>query len=365
MVNTFINPSLGPASKLGVGLFEDMSPIELRPGFSEVEVQVAIRAAYRQVFGNAYIMESERLTAIESMLRFSEINVREFVRQLAQSERYQSCFFDQCSRYRFIELNFKHLLGRAPINYEEMVEHSKILDDQGYIAEINSYVDSEEYISAFGDATVPFYRGHKTQTGLRAVSFPHMFQLLRGAPASDKDLQQRQRPKLQSALLRNQAHPIILPLGFAGRRTDQDLRRLIAEAVKPSPQVQAQYAQYQTGRALEQKYQEQVELLKTLQQQIFELQSLAAVGENITKKWQRLYSPPPATGGSFPQPRLQQSGIATVAAELDSGATLQERVEQQAKAIEAAEKRISELRSLAVLAEGYLNRWRTRTFARR
>jgi phycocyanin-associated rod linker protein len=34
-----------------------------------------IRAAYRQVFGNQYIMASERLTSAESLLRRGEISV--------------------------------------------------------------------------------------------------------------------------------------------------------------------------------------------------------------------------------------------------------------------------------------------------
>ena len=75
---------------------------------------IAVQAAYRQVFGNVQPMESERLLSAESKLRNGDINVREFVRKLAQSDFYRSRFFDAVSPHRAVELNFKHLLGRPP-----------------------------------------------------------------------------------------------------------------------------------------------------------------------------------------------------------------------------------------------------------
>lgn len=175
----------GPASTLGVGLFEDTDPIELLPGRSEEDVETVIRAVYRQVLGNAYVMESERLAVPESQLKLGEISVREFVRQVGKSKLYQSRFFDSCARYRSTELNFKHFLGRAPDSYAEMKEHSNILDAKGFEADIDSYLDSDEYQETFGEYIVPYIRGYKTQTGKCMVEFTHMFQLLRGASSSD------------------------------------------------------------------------------------------------------------------------------------------------------------------------------------
>ncbi len=175
----------GPASQLGVGLFEDTAPIELIPGRSDEEVESIIRAVYRQVLGNAYVMESERATVPESQFKRGELSVREFVRALAKSDAYRSRFFDTCPRYRFIELNFKHLLGRTPTDLDEMRAHSTILDTQGFEAEIDSYLDSDEYQNAYGENFVPYYRGYKTQPGQTMVGFTHMFSLLRGASSSD------------------------------------------------------------------------------------------------------------------------------------------------------------------------------------
>ena len=59
MNNTFINPVLTKAAELGVGLYEDSEPVKLFPHASSAETEVVIRAIYRQVLGNAHIMESD------------------------------------------------------------------------------------------------------------------------------------------------------------------------------------------------------------------------------------------------------------------------------------------------------------------
>ena len=68
--------------------------VELRAIATEEDLQVVIRAAYRQVLGNAHLMESQHLTRTESLLRNGDITVRAFVRQVAKSDLYQSLFFN-------------------------------------------------------------------------------------------------------------------------------------------------------------------------------------------------------------------------------------------------------------------------------
>jgi phycoerythrin-associated linker protein len=177
--------TFGPAARLGVALFDETPPVEMIPGGSEEEAQIIIKAVYRQILGNAYVMESERATVPESKLKQGELSVREFVRAVAKSDLYRSRFFDTCPRYRFIELNYKHLLGRAPDGLEEMRAHSTILDTKGFEAEIDSYLDSDEYQNAYGENFVPYYRGYKTQPGKNMVGFTHLFALTRGASSSD------------------------------------------------------------------------------------------------------------------------------------------------------------------------------------
>ena len=204
----------GPASRLGVSLFEETPCLELMPGRSEEEVETIIRAVYRQVLGNAYVMESERATIPESQFKRGELSVREFVRALAKSDVYSSRFFDTCPRYRFVELNFKHLLGRAPDGLEEMRGHSTILDTQGFEAEIDSYLDSDEYQNAYGENIVPYYRGYKTQPGQNMVGFTHMFALLRGASSSDfKGSLSGKSPVLNKYVIQETPVAIIPPSG--------------------------------------------------------------------------------------------------------------------------------------------------------
>ena len=74
-----------------------------------------MRAVYKQVLGNAQLMECDRLTSAESLLRNGDITVKGFVNLVAKSELYRSLFLESSSPYGLIELNYKHLLGRAPI----------------------------------------------------------------------------------------------------------------------------------------------------------------------------------------------------------------------------------------------------------
>ena len=67
--------------------------VELGPNATEDNLQTIIRAVYREVLGNAHVMDSQRVAAGESLLRNGDITVRGFVRLVAQSELYRSLFF--------------------------------------------------------------------------------------------------------------------------------------------------------------------------------------------------------------------------------------------------------------------------------
>lgn len=206
--------SFGPASELGVALYEDTPPIEYVPGCTAEEKESIIRAVYKQVLGNAYIMESERATVPESQFKQGDLSVREFVRAIAKSELYRSRFFDTCPRYRYTELNFKHLLGRAPNGYDEMKAHSAILDREGFEADIDSYLDSDEYQNAYGEWFVPYYRGYKSQPGQTMVEFTHMFALLPGAAGSDfKGSLSGNKPALNKDVILESPISVVPPSG--------------------------------------------------------------------------------------------------------------------------------------------------------
>lgn len=148
---------------------------------------------WKQVFGNAYVMESERADAYiaESMFRAGQITLREFVRGVALSSTYRRRFFDCCGPYRAVELNFKHLLGRGPVSQAELSEHVQLIANKGFEAEINSYIDSLEYDEAFGDDLVPYMRFKGTYS--TCDEFNRMCALYSSPGTTDKSLTRRAR----------------------------------------------------------------------------------------------------------------------------------------------------------------------------
>jgi hypothetical protein len=344
MITTFINPVVNPDAKLGIGAFNDTDPVQLWGDSSEADFELVIRSVYKQVLGNAHVMESERLVVPESQLKQGEITVREFVRRVAQSELYRSRFFEDCSRYRTIELNFKHLLGRAPESYGEMVYHSQLLDQVGFDAEINGYIDSDEYQDAFGENIVPYYRGCKTQMGRKMVGFTHLLQLWRGASSSDKDLTNNNRARLTRSLIRSLSY---------GQPKLRDANDIIAEALKLKSQPRQGEQTFeapvaQAELALQQKLQEQAALIATLQQQLAGLRSLASVGFSTSSQW-----------GSSSAGESGSSASPSYAASASSN-PLQQQVDQQATLISNLQGQLAEARALAAIGEARVNKWHRR-----
>lgn len=205
--------NLAAAGPLGLSAFDASSTFELRPDWTENELQTVFRAVYRQVLGNDYIMKSERLTSAESLLRQGSITVREFVRAVAKSDLYKNKFFYPNSNQRFVELSFKHLLGRPPYDESELSAHTAMCEEQGYDVEIDSYLDSIEYENKFGNSVVPFYTGFMVDAGVRTVGFNRMFRLYRGYASSDRGSVGGKSPRLMRELGQNQAGTIVKPSG--------------------------------------------------------------------------------------------------------------------------------------------------------
>ena len=153
--------------------------LEMWQGGGQEDLETIVRAVYRQVLGNPHLMEGDRLIDAESQLCNGDITVRDFVRAVAKSALYSTRYFESCAPYRFIELNFKHLLGRAPSDQTEIAEHIRICIEEGYDAEIDSYIDSDEYQSNFGDHVVPYYRT-TSEVGQKQVGYNNIMSLLRG-----------------------------------------------------------------------------------------------------------------------------------------------------------------------------------------
>ncbi len=201
------------ACRLGTSAYSDSKPLELRANWSATDAQIVIRAVYRHVLGNDYLMASERLTGLESLLCNGQITVREFVRGVAKSELYKSKYLYPVFQTRTIELNFKHLLGRAPYDESEVIEHLDRYQNHGYDRDIDSYIDSAEYDENFGDSIVPYYRGFSTQVGQKMAGFPRMFRLYRGYANSDTSQVAGSKSRLATELGRNDTSAVIPPSG--------------------------------------------------------------------------------------------------------------------------------------------------------
>jgi phycocyanin-associated rod linker protein len=202
--------SLMAAQRLGFEPYISATTIELRGSWTEEDASIAIRAAYRQVLGNDHLMSNERLASAESLLRSGDLTVKDFVRAIAQSELYRNKFFYSNPQNRFIELNYKHLLGRAVYDKAEIAYHSDLYHQQGYEAEINSYLDSVEYQENFGDWVVPYYRGFSTQRNQKTVGFSRLFQLYRGYATSDRTNGSASPARLVLEVSRNSATPVYI-----------------------------------------------------------------------------------------------------------------------------------------------------------
>lgn len=201
------------ASRLGTSAYSDSKPLELRANWSPADAQIVIRAVYRQVLGNDHLMANERQIGLESLLCNGQITVREFVRGLAKSELYKTKFLYPVFQTRAIELNFKHLLGRAPYDESEVIEHLDRYQNHGYDADIDSYIDANEYDENFGDSIVPYYRSFEYQIGQKMPGFPRMFRLYRGYANSDTSQVAGTKSRLAAELGSNTTSAVIPPSG--------------------------------------------------------------------------------------------------------------------------------------------------------
>ncbi|MGK7882507.1 MAG: phycobilisome rod-core linker polypeptide [Crocosphaera sp.] len=206
-------PVTTAASRLGTSAFDETSPVELRPDWRQEDAQMVIRAVYRQIFGNDYIMKSQRLKSAESLLCNGSISVREFVRSVAKSELYKEKFFYNNFQTRTIELNYKHFLGRAPYDEAEFAYHLDLYQTEGFDADIDSFIDSAEYQENFGENIVPYYRGFNNQTGQKTVGFTRMFRLYRGYANSDRAQLEGSTVRLATELGQNAATAVVGPSG--------------------------------------------------------------------------------------------------------------------------------------------------------
>ena len=134
---------------------EDESP----PGhqgetlLSAAEWDVLILRAYSQLFFHTF--SADREPFLESQLRNGQINVRQFMRGLCLSERFRSWVYRCNNNYEVVEHLVQRLLGRDMNGEQEKLAWSIVIAQRGLAGLVDALLDSQEYVSTFGNNTVP------------------------------------------------------------------------------------------------------------------------------------------------------------------------------------------------------------------
>ena len=195
------------------------------------DMDALIMAAYRQVYHEQQMLEHYRQRSLESQLRAGQITVREFMRGLVLSDNFRRLVYDNNNNYRFVEICVQRLLGRdvysgrpsanplpmtnstppakksllslpfsstakqpttmdLPSFDGEKYAWSIVLATKGIKGFIDELLSSEEYLSNFGEDTVPYQRRRiLPQRAEGEVTFEHMARY--GADFRDRVLTER------------------------------------------------------------------------------------------------------------------------------------------------------------------------------
>lgn len=134
-------------------------PITVSRQSTKAERQAALHQIYYQVLERQpYAYERKLLAKDEKDFLNDKIGVRRFLKILGHSDVYLSSFYHNSSNLKFLELCFKHFLGRAPLGQDEIRSYCDILMQKGARHMITAILDSEEYRKVFGCFTVPYTR---------------------------------------------------------------------------------------------------------------------------------------------------------------------------------------------------------------
>ncbi|WP_434686753.1 phycobilisome rod-core linker polypeptide [Pseudanabaena minima] len=124
--------------------------------------QKALAQIYAQVLERQpYEFERKEIAHLEKDFLAGKIDVRHFLGELVVSELYLDSFYRDSSNLKFMELSFKHLLGRTAHDKEEISGYTDVLTKHGVNAFFHKIFDSEEYRKAFGCHTIPYARDVK------------------------------------------------------------------------------------------------------------------------------------------------------------------------------------------------------------
>lgn len=150
------------------------NPVTVSRHSTQEEREFALTRIYHQVLERQpYIYERKQLAKAEKDFLSDKIGVRRFLKELGHSTVYLNSFYFNCSNLKFLELCFKHFMGRAPQNQDEIRMYCDVLMHSGVQQLITALLDSEEYRKVFGCFTVPYARERKLYDSPKAFMETH------------------------------------------------------------------------------------------------------------------------------------------------------------------------------------------------
>ena len=124
---------------------------------TESSTQGVIQAVYVQVLGTGGYA-NDRLKVEEIKLENGDINLREFIRQVARSKAFRNRFWSGLYITKAIEVMHRRLLGRPSFGRWEINSYFDIAARKGFYGVVDAMLNSREYNESFGEDTVPYER---------------------------------------------------------------------------------------------------------------------------------------------------------------------------------------------------------------
>jgi phycobilisome rod-core linker protein len=93
---------------------------------------------------------------------------------LVLSDSFRKLIFDSNNNYRFVEICIQRLLGRKVYSDREKIAWSILVATKGIQGFVDELLNSEEYLTCFGDSTVPYQRRRSLPHQIQGeVTFAH------------------------------------------------------------------------------------------------------------------------------------------------------------------------------------------------
>ena len=127
-------------------------PLQGEPLVSEA----LIEQAYRQIYFHAFAVDRDPV--LEMRLRSGQITMRGFIRALLLSDKFRNDFYRCNSNYQVVEQLVGRVLGRPVYGDQERIALSILIAQRGLPALVETLLDSEEYLTQFGEDQVPCQR---------------------------------------------------------------------------------------------------------------------------------------------------------------------------------------------------------------